>query len=88
MAKGTLVGLTADQLNELSDAARNCILAGAVRGISYSIAGRTFSFPSLESAQELLNEAQYALGLLTGARSNNVRPNFNIALGRGTRGSQ
>jgi hypothetical protein len=55
-----------------------------VRGTSYSIAGRTFSFPTLEAAQDLLSECNYALGLLNGTRSMNVRANFNPGLGRGT----
>ena len=81
--KGTLVGLTATELTTLRTSALACIVAGTVRGTSYSIAGRTFSFPSLESAQDLLSESNYALGLLNGTRSPNVRANFNPGLGRG-----
>jgi hypothetical protein len=38
----------------------------------------------LEAAQDLLSECNYALGLLNGTRSMNVRANFNPGLGRGT----
>lgn len=82
--KGTLVGLSPDELNTIKNAALQCIVAGAARGISYTIAGRSFTFPSLGEAQGLLLEANYALGLLTGQRSNFVRANFNRAIGRGT----
>jgi len=82
--KGTLVGLTAAELNSIRAAALQCIVAGSIRGVSYSIAGRQFTFPSLESAQNLLQETNFALGLITGDRSMNVRANFNYALGRGT----
>ena len=81
--KGTLVGLTGTELTTLRTSALACIVAGTVRGTSYSIAGRTFSFPSLESAQDLLAEANYALGLLNGTRGTNIRANFNPGLGRG-----
>jgi hypothetical protein len=82
--KGTLVGLTGTELGTLRSSALACIIAGTVRGTSYSIAGRTFSFPTLEAAQDLLSECNYALGLLNGTRSMNVRANFNPGLGRGT----
>jgi hypothetical protein len=82
--KGTLVGLTGTELGTLRSSALACIVAGTVRGTSYSIAGRTFSFPTLEAAQDLLSECNYALGLLNGTRSMNVRANFNPGLGRGT----
>ena len=81
--KGTLVGLTATELTTLRTSALACIVAGTVRGTSYSIAGRTFSFPTLEAAQDLLSECNYALGLLNGTRSPTVRANFNPGLGRG-----
>lgn len=81
--KGTLVGLTATELTTLRTSALACIVAGTVRGTSYSIAGRTFSFPTLEAAQDLLSESSHALGLLNGTRSQNVRANFNPGLGRG-----
>lgn len=82
MVYGRLVGLTPDQLNAIVAAAQQCIVANAVRGISYSIAGRNFSFPSMDEASQLLNEANYALGLISGQRSAYVRCNFNPALGR------
>jgi hypothetical protein len=82
--KGNLLGLTATELGTLRSSALACIIAGTVRGTSYSIAGRTFSFPTLEAAQDLLSECNYALGLLNGTRSMNVRANFNPGLGRGT----
>ena len=81
----TLVGLEAADLIEIRDACKGAIIAGTVRGISYTIAGRSFTFPSLESAQNTLQEASYALGLLQGTRSEQVRANFNPATGRGSR---
>lgn len=83
---GSLVGLDSTDLQNIINAAKQCLVANAVRGISYSIAGRNFSFPSLTEAAQLLSEANYALGILTGQRSMNVRANFNEALGRGTGG--
>jgi hypothetical protein len=83
-AMGTLVGLSADELNSIRAAALQCIVANSVRGISYSIAGRQFTFPSMSDCQQLLLETNYALGILTGQRSANVRTNFNYAIGRGT----
>ncbi len=84
LPQGTLVGLTTEELADVRAAALQCILAGAVRGLSYTIANRTFQFASLESAQSLLAEANYAMQLLTGQRSNYSRANFNPALGRGS----
>ncbi len=81
---GKLIGLTAAQLQSLVEAGTACLIAGTVRGTSYTIAGRSFQFPTLEAAQELLGEANYALALLTGQRSMQSRANFNPALGRGT----
>ena len=82
--KGTLVGLSSTELTEIRTAAVTCIIASSVRGVSYSIAGRSFSFPSLESAQDLIQECNFASGLLSGARTMNVRANFNRSIGRGT----
>ncbi len=82
-AIGSLVGLDAADLQSIISAAKQCLVANAVRGQSYAIAGRNFSFPTLAEAQQLLLEANYALGLLTGQRSPYVRANFNPALGRG-----
>ena len=81
----TLVGLESADLIAIRDACKGAIIAGTVRGISYTIAGRSFSFPSLESAQNTLQEALYALGLLSGTRSEQVRANFNPSLGRNAR---
>jgi len=81
-ATGQLVGLSADQLNTILAACQQGIVANAVRGISYGIAGRNFSFASMEELRQTMLEANYALGLLTGQRSAFVRCNFNPALGR------
>ena len=81
----TLTGLDVPSLIEIRDACKSAIVAGTVRGISYTIAGRSFSFPSLESAQNTLQEALYALGLAQGTRSESVRCNFNPGMGRGSR---
>jgi len=81
-AKGTLVGLTQTELSDIRSAAVQCLTAAAVRGISYSIAGRSFTFPNLESAQALLEEVNYALQKLTGTRSTQVRANFNPGFSR------
>lgn len=83
MAQGSLIGLSADDLNAIITSAKGCLVANTVRGQSYSIAGRSYTFPDLAACQNLLQEANYALGLLTGARSMNVRANFNLAIGRG-----
>lgn len=80
-----LVGLETADLEAIRDACKGAIIAGTVRGISYTIAGRSFSFPSLESASATLQQALYALGLINGTRSNNVRANFNPSVGRGSR---
>lgn len=79
------VGLDPADLEAIRDACKGAIIAGTVRGISYTIAGRSFSFPSLESASDTLQKALYALSILSGTRSNHVRANFNEGLGRGTR---
>jgi len=79
---GTLIGLDAEELTQLRTAAKSALLAATVRGVSYTIANRTFTFPSLESAQALLAEANYALDLLNGTRTNFVMANFNPSLGR------
>lgn len=82
--KGSLIGLTSAELNSVRAAALSCILASNVRGVNYSIAGRSFGFPSLADAQQLLLEANHALGRLTGNTSMNVRANFNPSIGRGS----
>jgi hypothetical protein len=82
--KGTLVGLTATEIAEVRSSCLACIIANNVRGLNYSIAGRSFSFPSLESAQQLLLECNYAAGRLNGTTSMNVRANFNPSIGRGS----
>jgi len=84
--KQTLVGLDAADLEAIRDACKGCIIAQTVRGVSYTIAGRSFSFPSLESAANMLQEANYALGLLSGTFAQVVRANFNPGMGRGRRG--
>ena len=81
----TLVGLDVPSLIEIRDACKAAIVAGTVRGVSYTIAGRSISFPSLESAQNTLQEALYALGLATGTRAESCRANFNPGMGRGSR---
>lgn len=80
--QGQLVGLSGDQLNTIITACQQGIVANAIRGISYSIAGRNFGFASMDELRQTLLEANYALGLLTGQRSMTVRANFNPALGR------
>ena len=82
--KGSLVGLTSAELTSVRSAALACILANSVRGVNYSIAGRSFGFPSLADAQQILLEANHALGRLTGNTSMNVRANFNPSIGRGS----
>lgn len=82
--KGNLVGVSPTTLQLLITAAEGAILADFARGTSYSIAGRSFTFPNLEAAQDMISEANYALGIAQGTRSTNIRANFNGALGRGT----
>lgn len=73
----TLVGLDRATLISIRDACSAAIVAGTVRGVSYTIAGRSFTFPSLESASNTLAEANYALGRLDGTRADAVLFNFN-----------
>jgi len=82
----TLVGLDAEDLVAIRDACKGCIIAQTVRGVSYTIAGRSFTFPSLESAANMLQEANYALGLIRGTTGQIVRANFNDGMGRANRG--
>ena len=84
--RGSFVGLEAADLEAIRDACKGAIIAGTVRGISYTIAGRSFTFPSLADASNTLQEALYALGRLNGTRSDYVRANFNPSVGRGSRG--
>ncbi len=81
---GKLIGISAATLQSIIDAGTACLIANTVRGTSYTIAGRSFQFPTLEAAQDMLGEANYALAILTGQRSFQSRANFNPALGRGT----
>jgi hypothetical protein len=80
--QGQLVGLSGDQLQTIIAACHQGIVANAVRGVSYSIAGRNFGFADMDALRQTLLEADYALGILTGQRSAFVRVNFNPALGR------
>lgn len=80
--QGQLVGLSGDQLNSIIAACQQGIVANAIRGVNYSIAGRNFGFASMEDLRQTLLEADYALGILTGQRSAYVRANFNPSLGR------
>lgn len=84
--QGWYINLSPAIIQQIQAAATQCIVANSVRGVSYSIAGRNFSFPSIADASQCLMEAQYALDILSGARSFNIRANFNEALGRGTGG--
>ena len=82
--KGLLGGLTSAELNSLRAAAFACLLAGNVRGVTYMIANRSFGFPSLADASQLLFEADNAPKLLTGNKSMYVRVNYNPSMGRGS----
>lgn len=82
--KGSLQGCTATELQSIRASALACMVNNTVRGTTYTIAGRSFSFPSLEAAQNLLEEANYSLGFLQGTRAMNLRANFNPAIGKGT----
>jgi hypothetical protein len=83
-AKGLLQGCTAAEIQTIRAAALACIVNNTVRGTTYTIAGRSFSFPSIEGAQELLSECNYSLGFLQGTRALNLRANFNPSIGKGT----
>jgi hypothetical protein len=82
MVTGQLIGLSPASLQSIITACEQGIVAGMVRGINYSIAGRNFGFASMEELRQTMAEAQYALGLTTGQRSAFIRANFNPALGR------
>jgi hypothetical protein len=84
--RGTLIGIDTGTLQNIITSATQCLIANTVRGTSYSIAGRNFEFPDLDSAQTLLQEANFALGLAQGTRSLSVGANFNPALGQGSSG--
>lgn len=83
-AKGTLVGQTTAELTAIRDAMQTGIVAAMSRGSSYTIAGRSFTFPGISEASAMIGEANYALGLLNGTRSRNSRANFNDGMGRGS----
>lgn len=84
--QGWYINLPVATIQAIQAAATQCVIANSIRGVSYSIAGRNFSFPSIESASQCLMEAQYALDIISGNRSMNVRANFNVGLGRGSGG--
>lgn len=84
--QGQLVGLSPSSLQTIIAACEQGIVANAVRGVSYSIAGRNFGFADMDALRQTLLEANYALGLATGQRSAYVRCNFNPALGRSGNG--
>tara|TARA_R110000796_G_scaffold230961_2_gene348779 strand:- start:3597 stop:3854 length:258 start_codon:yes stop_codon:yes gene_type:complete len=81
-AKGIFIGQTAVEITAIRDAMQSGIIAAMARGTSYTIAGRSFSFPGLAEAGNMIQEANYALGLLNGSRSQVVRANFNDGMGR------
>lgn len=78
MAKGIYLSFTATQIQEIADAARNGILDVTARGVTYNIAGRSFTFPTIESCNTAIEECTYALGRLNGTVSTSVRVNFNV----------
>ena len=83
--KQELVGVSADTLTRIISTAEEAIIAILTRGGSYTIAGRSFTFSTLGELKSLVAEANYALGLLNGTRSEVVRANFNSSTGRGSR---
>lgn len=82
-AKGIFVGQTSAEITAIRDALQAGIIASMSRGTSYTIAGRSFTFPGLTEAGNMIQEANYALGLLTGSRSRVSRANFNDGMGKG-----
>jgi Ca2+/H+ antiporter len=85
-AKGIFVGQSAEDITAVRDAMQSGILASMARGTSYTIAGRSFTFPGLMEAGAMIQEANYALGLINGTRAKVVRANFNTGMGRGSLG--
>ena len=83
-AKGSLVGLPAADLTAIRDAMVAGIVAAMARGTSYTIAGRSFTFPGISEAQAMILEATYAIELAAGTRSHVVRANFNSGMGKGS----
>ena len=81
-AKGTLIGLPIAELTAIRDAMSAGIVAAMARGTSYTIAGRSFTFPGLSEAGAMAQEANYAIGLINGSQSRIVRANFNDGMGR------
>ena len=85
-AKGTLVGLPAADLTAIKDAMVSGIVAAMSRGSSYTIAGRSFTFPGISEANAMILECTYAQEMASGNRSHVVRANFNDGMGRGSQG--
>jgi hypothetical protein len=83
MVNGWLIGLPVSTLQAIVDQCTQTLINGFVRGTSYTIAGRAHTFSSPAEIAGMINEANLAIGLQTGARSFNVRANFNPSLGRG-----
>lgn len=68
MAKGSFVGLPLATLNSLQTKYLECLEAIAVAGVSYSIAGRSFSRANLTEVRNTVEELTYAIRLANGTK--------------------
>ena len=75
-------GWSVAELTTFREALITSATALLVRGSSYSIAGRSFSFATLTEIKDTIAAIGYSLGKLTGTRSDHVRANFNPSVGR------
>ena len=69
MASGSFVGLPLATLTSLRDKYVSCLEAIAVAGVSYSIAGRSFSRANLTEVRNTIEELSYAIKLADGTRT-------------------
>jgi hypothetical protein len=68
MASGSFVGLPLATLTSLRQKYLDCLEAIAVAGVSYSIAGRSFSRANLGEVRDTIEELSYAIKLADGTR--------------------
>lgn len=76
MASGSFVGLPLATLTSLRDKYISCLEAIAVAGMSYSIAGRSFTRANLTEVRNTIEELTYAIKLADGTRVINTYAKF------------
>ena len=80
--KGLFLNHPVAEVTTIRDAMSAGIIASMARGTSYTIAGRSFTFPGITEASNMLAEANAELSRVNGTRSQVVRANFNDGMGR------